>query len=250
VCSAWPAATSTCSACPPAHPPCGVGTVVPLALILIVPPALLTLLRYVLDGNPAAFQRVAVPLVGLFPLIVMFLVTSIAMLRERTGGTLERLMSLPLSKLDLLIGYALAFALVAAAQACVTSFVAFRLLSVDTVGSPALVVVLAVFNALLGVALGLFLSAFATSEFQAVQFMPAALLPQIILSGLFVPRAQMPRALRLVSDLLPVSYAYDGLGRVAAGLVDARLWLDSLIVLGAVGLALALGATTLRRRTP
>ena len=127
---------------------------------------------------------------------------------------------------------------------------AFRLLGVDTIGSPALVVALAVGNALLGVALGLFLSAFATSEFQAVQFMPAALLPQIILSGLFVPRAEMPRALRLVSDVLPVSYAYDGLARVAAGLIDTRLWADCLIVLATVALALALGATTLRRRTP
>jgi ABC-2 type transport system permease protein len=221
-----------------------------LALILVVPPALLTLLRYVLDGNPLAFQRVAVPLVGLFPLIIMFLVTSIAMLRERTGGTLERLMSLPLSKLDLLAGYGVAFALVAAVQACVTSLVAFWLLGVNTSGSPALVVGLAVCNALLGVALGLFLSAFATSEFQAVQFMPAALLPQILLSGLFVPRGEMPRALRLASDLLPVSYAYDGLARVAAGFVDTRLWIDCLVVLSTVALALALGATTLKRRTP
>lgn len=221
-----------------------------VALIVVVPPALLTLLRYVLDGNPAAFQRVAVPLVGLFPLIVMFLVTSIAMLRERTSGTLERLMSMPLGKLDLLAGYGLAFSLVAAGQACITSVVAFRLLGVDTIGSPALVVALAVGNALLGVALGLFLSAFATSEFQAVQFMPAALLPQIILSGLFVPRTEMPRALRLVSDVLPVSYAYDGLARVAAGLIDTRLAVDCLIVLATVALALALGATTLRRRTP
>ena len=221
-----------------------------IALILVVPPALLTLLRYVFDSNPAAFQRVAVPLVGLFPLIVMFLVTSIAMLRERTGGTLERLMSMPLAKLDLLAGYGLAFASVAAVQAFITSAVAFRLLGVETAGSPALVVTLAVCNALLGVALGLLLSAFATSEFQAVQFMPAVLLPQIILSGLFVPRAELPRALRIVSALLPVSYAYDGLARVAAGLVDARLWADCLIVLAAVVLALALGATTLRRRTP
>ncbi len=220
-----------------------------VALILVVPPALLTLLRYVLDGNPAAFQRVAVPLIGLFPLIIMFLVTSIAMLRERTSGTLERLMTLPLAKLDLLAGYGLAFALVAAVQACVASLVAFRLLGVDTIGSAGLVVGLAVCNALLGVALGLFLSAFATSEFQAVQFMPAALLPQIILSGLFVPRGQMPHTLRIASDLLPVTYAYDGLARVAAGLIDSRLWIDLLVVLGTVGLALALGATTLRRRT-
>ena len=110
-----------------------------LALVLVVPPALLVLLRYVLDGSPGAFQRIAVPLVGLFPLIVMFLVTSIAMLRERTGGTLERLMSLPLSKLDLLAGYGLAFALLAAAQASVTSLVAFGVLGVDTAGPKPLV---------------------------------------------------------------------------------------------------------------
>jgi ABC-2 type transport system permease protein len=221
-----------------------------LALVLVVPPALLVLLRYVLDGSPGAFQRVAVPLVGLFPLIVMFLVTSIAMLRERTGGTLERLMSLPLSKLDLLAGYGLAFALLAAAQASVTSLVAFGLLGVDTAGSKLLVVALAVSNALLGVGLGLFLSAFATSEFQAVQFMPAVLLPQILLCGLFVQRARMPRGLRIASDALPVTYAYDGLDRVAHGLTDGRLWLDAAVVLGTVALAVALGSTTLRRRTP
>jgi ABC-2 type transport system permease protein len=220
-----------------------------LALVLVVPPALLVLLRYVLDATPGAFQRIAVPLVGLFPLIVMFLVTSIAMLRERTGGTLERLMSLPLSKLDLLSGYGLAFALLATVQATVTSLVAFGPLGVETVGSPLLVVALAVSNALLGVGLGLFLSAFATSEFQAVQFMPAVLLPQILLCGLFVARNQMPRTLRIVSDALPVSYAYDGLDRVARGLTDGRLRLDVAIVLGTVALAVALGSTTLRRRT-
>ena len=203
------------------------------------------------DGNPLAFQRVAVPLVGLFPLITMFLVTSIAMLRERTGGTLERLMSLPLSKLDLLAGYGLAFSLVASATSLHHLCCGLPPARRSTPSAPpALVVALAVGNALLGVALGLFLSAFATSEFQAVQFMPAALLPQIILSGLFVPRPEMPRALRLVSDVLPVSYAYDGLARVAAGLVDTRLWADCLVVLGTTALALALGATTLRRRTP
>jgi len=221
-----------------------------LALVLVVPPALLVLLRYVLDGTPGAFQRIAVPLVGLFPLIVMFLVTSIAMLRERTGGTLERLMSLPLSKLDLLSGYGLAFALLATVQATITSLVAFGPLRVDTVGSPLLVVALAVSNALLGVGLGLFLSAFATSEFQAVQFMPAVLLPQILLCGLFVARDQMPHALRVVSAALPVSYAYDGLDRVARGLIGGRLWLDVAVVLGTVALAVALGSTTLRRRTP
>ena len=220
-----------------------------LVLIAVVPPALLSLLRYILDANQPAFQRIAVPLVGMFPLIIMFLITSIAMLRERTGGTLERLMSLPLAKLDLIAGYAIAFALVAAVQTGLTSAVAFGLLGVTVAGSPALMVALAVANALLGVALGLFLSAFATSEFQAVQFMPAVLLPQILLSGLFVQHDQMPRALRVAADALPLPYAFDALARVASGVEGGRLQLDVAVVLGTILVAVALGATTLRRRT-
>jgi len=221
-----------------------------LALIAIVPPALLALLRYILDAERPAFQRVAVPLVGMFPLIIMFLITSITMLRERTSGTLERLMSLPLAKLDVIAGYAVAFAFVAAAQTCVTSAVAFGLLGVTVHGSAALVVALAVANALLGVALGLFLSAFATSEFQAVQFMPAVLLPQILLSGLFVPHDRMPHALRIAADALPLPYAFDALARVATGVEGTRLQLDVAVVLATILVAVALGATTLRRRTP
>jgi len=222
-----------------------------LALVLVVPPALLTLFKYVLAGQEATFERVGGPLVGLFPFISMFLVTSIAMLRERTTGTLERLMSMPLAKLDLLLGYGLAFALLAAVQASLTAAVAFGLLGLETEGSIWVVIALAVANAVLGMALGLFLSAFATTEFQAVQFMPAFVLPQILLGGLLVPREQMARALELVSDALPLTYAYDALARVTStGDVDDRVWLDVAIVLGCIVLALTLGATTLRRRTP
>ncbi|HEV2060348.1 MAG TPA: ABC transporter permease, partial [Solirubrobacteraceae bacterium] len=171
-----------------------------LALILVVPPALLTLLRYVLDQPPGAFQRVGAPLIGLFPLIIMFLIASIAMLRERTSGTLERLMSMPLAKLDLLAGYGLAFGLLAALQGTVTALVGFWLLDIDTAGPAWAVVALAIANALLGMALGLFLSSFAATEFQAVQFMPAFVLPQLLLAGLFVPREQMPELLQRVSD--------------------------------------------------
>ncbi len=221
-----------------------------LALVFVVPPALLALLRYIFDGSPLVFARIGPELVGLFPLIVMFLVTSIAMLRERTTGTLERLMSLPIGKLDLLLGYGLAFALLAALQAVITGTVGFWLLGLDTKGSVVWVVLLAVANALLGVALGLFLSAFAKTEFQAVQFMPAVLLPQILLAGLFAPRSSMPRLLRIVSDVLPVTYAYDALMRVTTGLAGRRLALDIAVTLGSVVVALALGAATLRRRTP
>jgi ABC-2 type transport system permease protein len=222
-----------------------------VALILIVPPGLLTLLKYVFDNQPASFDRVGGPLVGLFPFIVMFLITSIAMLRERTTGTLERLMSMPIAKLDLLVGYALAFALVGAVQAGITSAVGFGLLDLQSEGAIWLVVVLAIANALLGMALGLFLSAFATSEFQAVQFMPAFVLPQLLLGGLFVPREHMPRALEVISDFLPLTYAYDALARVTAvGEYDGRLAFDVAIVGTSILLALVLGATTLRRRTP
>lgn len=170
-----------------------------VALLLLVPALLMTLLRYVFDGQPETFDRLGAPLIGLFPFITMFLVTSITMLRERTGGTLERLMSMPMAKLDLLSGYGLAFAAVAAVQAGITAGVAFLALGLDVQGSAVAVVALAVGNAVLGMALGLFVSAFASSEFQAVQFMPAFVLPQLILCGLFVPREEMASALEAAS---------------------------------------------------
>jgi ABC-2 type transport system permease protein len=222
-----------------------------IALLLLVPALLVTLLRYVFDGQEETFDRIGGPLIGLFPFITMFLVTSITMLRERTGGTLERLMSMPVAKLDLLTGYGLAFAAVAAVQAGITAAVAFVGLGLDVGGSVAAVVALAIGNAVLGMALGLFVSAFARSEFQAVQFMPAFVLPQLLLCGLFVARDQMAALLEAVSYALPLTYAFDARDRVAAGgEFGGRGWLDVAVIVGVTVLALALGAATLRRRTP
>jgi ABC-2 type transport system permease protein len=222
-----------------------------VALLLVVPCALVTLLKYMFVDRSFVFDRIGGPLLGLFPFIAMFLVTSITMLRERTTGTLERLMTLPLAKIDLLLGYGSAFALVAAVQATVVSLLAFGLLDLETAGPPWLVIVLAVGNAVLGMSLGLFLSAFARTEFQAVQFMPAFVFPQLLLCGLIVPREEMARALEVASLFLPLTYAYDALDRVTRlDLVDARLALDVIVVAGATILALVLGALTLRRRTP
>lgn len=220
-----------------------------LALLFFVPPLLITLFRYVFDGQPETFDRVGGPLVGIFPFSTMFVVTSIAMLRERTSGTLERLMTMPLAKLDLLAGYGLAFAAVAAVQACVTSAVAFGLLGLDVAGPVWLVIALAVADAVLGMSLGLFVSAFARTEFQAVQFMPALVFPQLLLCGLLVPRALMPAALRWLSVVLPLTWAYDALGRAVTDRLGGAVVRDAAIVVGAAVLALALGATTLRRRT-
>ena len=221
-----------------------------LALLFVVPPLLVTLFRYLFDGQPQTFDRVGPPMIGIFPFTTMFVVTSIAMLRERTTGTLERLMTLPLAKLDLLAGYALAFATLATVQAAITSTVAFLLLGLDVPGSVALVIVLAVCNALLGMSLGLFVSAFARTEFQAVQFLPALVFPQLLLCGLLVPRDRMVDWLRWLSTVLPLTWAYDGLARAASGHTGAALARDLAVVLGVAVVALALGATTLRRRTP
>lgn len=220
-----------------------------LALVFVVAPALVALFKFIYNDQPQTFARIGAPMIGLWPLILMFLITSIAMLRERTNGTLERLMSLPIGKLDILLGYALAFAVLATLQGTISGLVGFLLLDVQSEGPAWGVVLLAIANALLGMALGLFFSAFAKTEFQAVQFMPAMLTPQILVSGLLIPREMMPRALEMASNVLPVTYAYDALTRVTANDTSAQFWYDIAVVVGAIVLALVLGAATLRRRT-
>jgi ABC-2 type transport system permease protein len=180
----------------------------------------------------------------------MFIVTSITMLRERVSGTLERLLTTPLARGDLLVGYGLAFALVAAAQASLVSALSFGVLGLDAGHATVAVVVLAIANAILGMALGLFASAFARTEFQAVQFMPAFVLPQILLCGLIVPRDEMAGWLQAISAVLPLTYAYDALARLASTEpLGARFWADVAVIAGVTVLSLALGAATLRRRT-
>ncbi len=221
-----------------------------IALLLLVPVVLEVLMKLVFYHQDRVFQRVGVPLLGIFPLTSMFLVTSITMLRERTSGTLERLMTMPVGKLDLLLGYGLGFASLAVVQGVIVSLVAFGVLDLQVAGPKWAVVALAALNATLGTAMGLFVSAFATTEFQAVQFMPMFLFPQMLLCGLIAPRDQMMRGLELLSDVLPMTYAYDALVRVSAdGALERKLVLDVVILFGAALLALGLGAATLRRRT-
>jgi ABC-2 type transport system permease protein len=221
-----------------------------IGLLLVVPALLLTLMRYVFDAQPEIFNRVGVIMLGVFPFVAMFLVTSVAMLRERASGTLERLLTTPLHKLDLLLGYGLAFALAAAVQAAVASTLAYWLLDLTTAGSQWTVGALAIGNAVLGMAIGLLVSAFAQSEFQAVQFLPAFVLPQMLLCGLIWPREQMAGWLEKISNVLPMTYAVDALIQVR-GHADptGTMWRDVSVVVGCILVALLLGAATLRRRT-
>jgi len=220
-----------------------------IALILLVPCLLEFLLQQLFGRHSPVFQEIGTPLLGMFPFITMFLVTSITMLRERTSGTLERLMTMPLHRVDIIAGYAAAFGLLAVVQATLISAVAFGLLGLDVAGPKWVVVALAVANAVLGSTLGLFVSAFAETEFQAVQFMPAIVLPQILLCGLFVAQSEMATWLRAISYALPLTYAYDALARTAADNFDARFVLNVAVVCGCVVLAIVLGGATLRRRT-
>ncbi|MFH8621525.1 ABC transporter permease [Streptomyces vietnamensis] len=221
-----------------------------IALMLLVPCLMLVLLRYVFDGSPQTFDSIGASLLGIFPLITMFLVTSIATLRERTSGTLERLLAMPLGKADLIAGYALAFGLVAVLQSLLTTGLALWFLGLDVIGSPWLLLLVALLDALLGTALGLFVSAFAASEFQAVQFMPAVIFPQILLCGLFTPRDRMAPALEAISNVLPMSYAVDGMNEVLRHTDMTTAFVrDALVVAGCAVLVLGLGAATLRRRT-
>ncbi len=220
-----------------------------IGLLVLVPCVLMGLLAWIYLDTPV-FDRVGAPLLGVFPFVVMFLVTSIATLRERRTGTLERLLTLPLGKGDLLAGYALAFGALAALQAVVATGFALGVLGLDVAGNGWLLLVVAVVNSVLGTSLGLFLSAFASSEFQAVQFLPAFVLPQFLVCGLLVPRDQLPTVLERLSDVMPLSYAVDAMRTIAtqpAGTADVLG--DLAIVVAFAVVALAAGAATLRRRT-
>ena len=222
-----------------------------LAMLLVLPCLILALLWWMFDASAApgqGFTALGPPLLALIPFVVMFLVTSVTTLRERSSGTLERLLAMPTGKGDFLGGYALAFGLVAAVQSVLAVLLSVSVLGLEVVGDSWLLVVVAVADAVLGTALGLFVSAFARTEFQAVQFMPAVVIPQILLCGLFIPRDQMPQALEAVSNVLPLSYAVDAMTTVSTS--TGSVWSDLAVVVGFTLAGLALGAATLRRRTP
>jgi len=222
-----------------------------VAMLLVLPCVLITLLWWMFRDLPGElFDRFGPGLLAMFPFIVMFLVTSVTTLRERSSGTLERLLAMPMGKLDFLGGYAVAFGVVAAAQAALAVALSVGVLGLDVTGPVWLLGLVAVVDAVLGTALGLLVSAFAQTEFQAVQFMPLFVIPQIILCGLFVPRAAMPDVLHGISNVLPLSYATDAMKTLTTTTATGDVWRDLGIVAAFAVTALGLGAATLRRRTP
>lgn len=218
-----------------------------IALMILAPCLLMTILKYVYQNQPQVFQHVAGALLGIFPMLVMFLITSVATLRERSSGTLERLLILPITKLELILGYAKAFGIAALIQAVVVSSVALGPLGLKIAGSQIMLIVVAILDALLGMSIGIFVSSFAKTEFQAVQFLPAILFPQLLLSGLLAPRASMPSILRVISDYLPLTYAVDATQKVIVG--QGALIHDFLLLALFLIALLGAGALTLKRQT-
>ncbi|HEY8999685.1 MAG TPA: ABC transporter permease [Candidatus Saccharimonadales bacterium] len=220
-----------------------------IGIVIVVPCVLVTILRYVFDGERQLFDGIAPMILGIFPLLMMFLITSIATLRERTTGTLDRLMTMPISKLDFIFGYALAFSVVGLVQACAVSLVVLGFLGVTVAGGTLPILFAAVLAAFLGTALGLFVSAFATSEFQAVELVMPTLMPQILVCGLFVPREAMAKVLQWCADIFPMTYSVDAMHRVATSVAWSGTLTRDLLVVGGYGVAaLVLASVTIRRK--
>lgn len=220
-----------------------------IAILLLLPCLLLWLISWMFEGTPVLDQFGPL-LLGLFPLVVMFIVTSVATLRERTTGTLERLMASPIGKGDVIAGYAVAFGLLAVVQAVVLTSFTVGVLGMSTRGSLGVIMLVAVLDAILGSTLGLAASALARTEFQAVQLMPVVLFPQLITCGLLIPRAAMPAVLEAISRVLPLTYGIDALQRLEVGGTFTDVRGDVLVIVGFIALAVVVGSTTLRRRTP
>lgn len=222
-----------------------------LAIVAFVPIVVITLLHYLFDERQPFVSRVELIMLAAFPIILMFLLTATAMVRERTSGTLERLMTTPIGKGDIVFAYALAFGCLATIQVGLATAFTYWVLAMQVSGSIWYVLMTAVVGAQLGVAFGLLASAVSTSEFQAVQLFPALIIPQLMLCGLFGPRDQMADALYVLSSVLPITYAVEALTELSSHATPTgHYWASLAVTVGCVLALLLIASATLRRRTP
>jgi ABC-2 type transport system permease protein len=208
--------------------------------------------RYVHGGpqfDTVDFQ--APPLIGFFAFFFVFLLTAVSFLRERTGGTLERLMATPAGRAELVLGYMLGFGALAVLQALVILLVALFVLDIDYVGNLGLVFLLVITLTVAGVNLGIFLSTYARNELQAIQFIPLVIVPQGLLSGVIWSIESMPRWLQGVAHALPLTYSNQALRGVmleAQGLASSEFLLNFGVLIAFAVLFILLSTLTLRQR--
>lgn len=203
-----------------------------------------------LYGGPEYTQTDALaPLfVGLFAFLFVFLLTSVSFLRERSQGTIERLMVSPLSKSELVLGYVLGFLLFAMVQSLLILVFVVYVLLVQHAGNLGLIFLVMLALTIGGVSMGIFVSAFARNELQVIQFIPLLLVPQILLGGLFFPVATLPVVLKQFAYVLPLTYANFALRDVmirGLGIVD--IWRDLAALVAFATLMIVASALSLRQ---
>ena len=218
-----------------------------MALILIVPLVVMTLIGLSFPEG-SVLNYIAPALLATLALFFGFLLTGISFLRERSQGTMERLMASPVSRIDIVLGYILGFSLFAVAQSLIILLFTIFVLQVQYQGALWQIFVFLIIITVMALNLGLFASTFARTEFQVVQFIPLVIVPQVLLGGIFWPVEQMPTYLEYIAKVLPLTYAVDGLkGIMLQGQTLLGVSLD-LGVLVAFAIALSvLGAVALRR---
>jgi ABC-2 type transport system permease protein len=218
-------------------------------------------------GTPSSdpITNFAPAIVGFFAYFFDYILTGVSFLRERTGGTLERLMATPVARGEVVVGYILGFGLFATIQVALLMTWALSSVHVPAVGplpdfwvglgipiagSPMYAFLVVVLTALGAVSLGIFLSTFARTELQIIQFIPLVLVPQFLLSGVLFPVSSLPEILQPLVKLMPLTYTVNGLRQVfiaGADLATAALQFD-LLVLTAFALFFAtIASLTIRR---
>ena len=219
-----------------------------LALIIVAPVVVMSLVGFSFADRREILDLVAPGLIGTFVLFFVFLLTGVSFLRERAQGTIERLLTTPVGRADILVGYLLGFLLFAGIQAVVILLFTVFALQIQYQGSLWQIFVLLALVTLVAVNLGIFISTFARNEFQVVQFIPVILMPQIFLSGAVLPFEQLPGYFQAVGRFLPLTYAVEGLkGMMSEGKSLAGIGWELTVLGGFALLLLFLAALTVRR---
>jgi ABC-2 type transport system permease protein len=219
-----------------------------LALILIVPLVVMTLIGLSFPDE-SVLDYVAPAMLATLALFFSFLLTGISFLRERSQGTMERLMVAPVTRLDIVLGYLLGFFIFALVQTLIIVLFTIYVLGINFYGDLWQILVFQVVVITGAVTLGIFISTFAHNEFQMVQFIPLIIVPQMFLCGVIWPVEQMPDYLQWLSVILPLTYAVDGLRDIMLyGYNLADVWVDLVVLLGFAVLTSVLASLTLRKK--
>lgn len=218
-----------------------------MALVLIVPLIIASLIGVSIP-NKAILNSTIPAILAMLVLFFGFLLAGISFLRERSQGTMERLLASPVSRLDIVAGYLLGFLIFAIAQTLILFFYTIYVLKVDFNGILWQIIVFQIIMGILAVCLGIFISVFAKNEFQMVQFIPLIIVPQMFICGVLFPVSQLPGYLQWIGDFLPLTYGVDGLrSLMLQGLNLLNIGKDVGILVAYAGGLTALAALTIRR---